>query len=617
MCGICGVIDPRGGPVDPRGVLPMLDAMVHRGPDSSGVLRADGVAAGIRRLRVIDLSTGDQPIANEDGTVEVVFNGEIYNHARLRRELTAAGHRLATRSDTEVLVHLWEDHGPELVHVLDGMFAFCIVDRARRQIFLARDALGVKPLYVRRVGGRIVFASEMAALLAYPSPRPTVDPARLVDLVTLQYVPGDRTVFSEVVKLSPGTAIDIKDGTATTRHWFTLPEAAAAGDGSMDAHASRLRELLADAVRDQSVADVPLGVFLSGGLDSSGLTALLVSSAPGRVRSFSVGFAEAAHDERAFASLAARALGTEHHEIVVTAADVARVLPVAVAHLAEPVVDPALLPTWLLSRFAREHVTVALSGEGADELFGGYQRHRLQHRLGWMRALPLLGAAGRAGRRAGLLPGRVGQAVEALGTKDPVRNHLEWSRTLAQSLAGALFDEDVVRTSSDDAEAAFARYFDSAPHALASRLRADLFEWLPHNLLHKIDRASMSFSLEARVPYLALPVVRFAVGLPDDLKIRGSETKILLRRALASDLPAEVLERPKRGFDLPLDAWLRGPLRELARSRLDATALARWPGLKPRSAEAMLARHLDGKASFGLPLFNLLSVSLFLERHGG
>jgi asparagine synthase (glutamine-hydrolysing) len=617
MCGICGVIDPAGAPIDADGVRAMLDALTHRGPDSWGMIEAPGVTAGIRRLRVIDLTTGDQPIRNEDGLVEVVFNGEIYNHAALRLELSAKGHRFTTRSDTEILVHLWEDRGPEMLHALNGMFAFCLVDRARRETFVARDALGIKPLYLRTIGGRIVFASEMAALLRYPVPRPTIDPARLVDLVALQYVPGDKTIFREVVKLLPGHALHIRDGIARTARWFALPPVASDGEERLDDLAGRLRELLRDAVRAQAVADVPVGVFLSGGLDSTGIAALLAAAAPGRVQSFSVGFAgAAAHDDRRFADFASRALGTEHHELVVSGDDVARLLPVAIAHLEEPVLDPALLPTWLLSRFARSEVTVALSGEGADELFGGYRRHLFQQRFGWLRALPGLGTVARAGRRLGVVPTRVGQALEALGTRDPVRNHLEWSQTIARSLAAALFDDDLVREFTRDADASFSPYFERNADALSARLRADLSEWLPHNLLHKVDRASMAFSLEARVPYLALPVVRFVTALPDQVKIRGRETKRLLRRALHGIVPDEILKRPKQGFDLPLAAWLRGPLLDLAAMRLDERALARWPGLKAKEAAGLFSRHLSGAHDFGLPLFNLLSISVFLDRYG-
>jgi asparagine synthase (glutamine-hydrolysing) len=409
----------------------------------------------------------------------------------------------------------------------------------------------------------------------------------------------------------------VKGGIAHGSRWFALPSVASDDRGTQDDRGDRLRTLLADAVRAQSVADVPIGVFLSGGVDSTGIAALLAEAAPGRVKSFSVGFADtAAHDERRFADLASRALGTEHHELVVSADDVARLLPAAIEHLEEPVLDPALLPTWLLSRFARAEVTVALSGEGADELFGGYRRHLFQQRLGWMRALPGLTPVARIGKRAGVLPARVGQALEALGTRDPVRNYLEWSQTIARSLARALFDEDVVREFERDTDAAFAPYFERDSDSLSARLRADLSEWLPHNLLTKVDRATMAFSLEARVPYLALPVVRFVVALPDEVKIHGTQTKRILRSALREIVPQEILDRPKRGFDLPLAAWLRGPLRDLAASRLGDRALSRWPGLKAGEAAGLFSRHLSGAQDFGLPLFNLLSVSLFLERHG-
>jgi len=619
MCGICGVLDPSGAPIARDGVRRMLDALTHRGPDAWGMIEAPGVVAGIRRLRVIDLVTGDQPIGNEDGTVEVVFNGEIYNHARLRDDLIARGHRFRTRSDTEVLVHLWEDRGPELVHALDGMFAFCIVDRTRRETFLARDAVGIKPLFLRDLGSRIVFASEIAALLRYPGPRATVDPARLVELLALQYVPGARTVFGEIQKLLPGHALHIRDGKPAIRRWSAVPDVSEDAPPEPDdaGAARRLRTAMEESVAVQAVADVPVGVFLSGGLDSTGIAALLARVAPGRVASFSVGFdGDAAGQDRAFAALASRAIGTEHRELLVSAADVARLLPEIVAHLEEPVLDPALLPTWLLSRFARQEVTVALSGEGADELFGGYRRHLWQQRLGWMRVVPGLASTARAGTALGILPHRVGQALEAIGTQEPVRNHLNWSQTLSPSLLGELFDEEAVSRFEIDSEATFAPYFGSRGDTLGTRLRADLGEWLPHNLLAKVDRASMAFSLEARVPYLSNDVVRLAATLPDRMKIRGRSTKVVLREAFRDLVPGEILNRRKQGFDLPLDAWIRGPLRALAVDRLEDGRVNRWQVFRPGAVSKLLASHLSGAQDFGLPLFNLVSLGLFLERHG-
>jgi asparagine synthase (glutamine-hydrolysing) len=499
------------------------------------------------------------------------------------------------------------------------MFALCIVDRARRETFIARDALGIKPLFLRAMGPRLAFASEIAPLIRCVASPASVDPVRLIDLFALQYVPGERTVFREIRKLLPGHALHVRDGRIAVRRWWNLPAPAAPAEPMEDVGGAgrSLRELLEASVAAQAVADVPVGVFLSGGLDSTGIAALLARAAPGRVASFSVGFEDdAAGQDRTFAALASRAIGTDHHELVVSADEVARLLPTIIAHLEEPVLDPAQLPTWLLARFARERVTVALSGEGADELFGGYRRHLFQERLGWMRAVPGLGPAASAGRSIGILPHRVGQALTAIGTKDPVRNHLEWSQVVAHTLLRELFDEDVLRQFDRDAELAFAPYFESEPDALSSRLRADQSEWLPHDLLAKVDRSSMAFSLEARVPYLSNAIVRFASSLPDDLKIKGRTTKRVLRSALRDLVPPEILTRRKQGFDLPLDAWLRGPLRALASERLDASALTRWPGIRAGAGSELLAQHLSGAQDFGLPLFNLLSIGLFLERHG-
>ncbi|HEX4824909.1 MAG TPA: asparagine synthase (glutamine-hydrolyzing) [Candidatus Polarisedimenticolaceae bacterium] len=619
MCGICGVLDPSGAPLDPRDLAAMMTALVHRGPDASGRIDAPGVAAGIRRLRVIDPEGGDQPIANEDGTIAVVFNGEIYNHAALRERLRARGHRFSCRADTEVLVHLWEDEGPDLVHALDGMFAFCLVDRRRREVFVARDALGIKPLFVRTIGSRLVFSSEVASLLRYPAPRPAVDPARLIDLFALQYVPGERTVFQEIRKLLPGHALHLRDGRITEQCWAsTAPVAPAAGTPNEAEAAERLRTLLEEAVAAQAVADVPVGVFLSGGLDSTGIAALLARATPGRVASFSVGFdGEEGETDRTFAALASRALGTDHHELTVSADDLAGLLPSVIDHLDEPVLDPAILPTWLLARFARERVTVALSGEGADELFGGYRRHLYQERLGWMRAVPGLGPAARAGSALGVLPHRVGQALEAVALADPAQNHIQWSQTVSGAVLRELFDDGAVSRFEAEAQETFAPYFAGRGGTLNARLAADLGEWLPHDLLAKVDRASMAFSLEARVPYLANDVVRFASALPDELKIRGRVTKRLLRRALAGLVPKEIVMRRKKGFDLPLDAWIRGPLAGLTDAGLDDAHLRRWPGLDRKAARRLLAKHRAGSQSLGLPLFNLVSIGLFLERHGG
>jgi asparagine synthase (glutamine-hydrolysing) len=616
MCGICGSLALDGATVDAAELRPMLAAMVHRGPDAEGLLEEPGVAAGIRRLAVIDIDGGSQPLASEDGAVRVVFNGEIYNYRDLTRELIAKGHRFRTRSDTEVLVHLWEEHGPEMVHRLNGMFAFFLHDRRSGKSFLARDRLGIKPLFYWRDGSRIVFASEQAVLLRHPAVPSDPDQAALIELYRLQYVSGERTIYRGVRKLLPGHAMRIDNGEVRVYRYYDLPAAGSEEAGDGDARPERLRELMESSVRHRRISDVPLGMFLSGGIDSSVVVGLLAGMVDHPVKTFSVGFeGEAAFDERRFAALVAGHYRTDHHELLLSPMAIAEQLPRIIDQLAEPVMDPALIPTRLLSEFARREVTVVLTGEGADELFGGYRRYLYQKRYGRFAAVPGLLAAGR-GALGRWLPRRAGQALDALSRREPVANHLEWSSVVGRDVAAKLFDRDAWVAHEREAAAAFSPYFRDGRIRLGDQLRADQHEWLPHNLLAKVDRASMAFSLEARVPFLDHRVVEWAALLPDSEKILGGETKVILRRAFRESVPPKVLERPKQGFDLPLAAWIRGPLRSLARDLLAPRTLRRWEALRTDGVGEMLRLHLDGAQDFGLPLFNLLSIMLFLERRG-
>lgn len=617
MCGICGSVSVAGRPVDPAPVRRMLRAMVHRGPDSEGLLEAPGLVAGIRRLRVIDLETGDQPIAAEDGRVRVVFNGEIYNHHELRRDLEANGHRFRTSSDTEVLVHLWEDHGPAMLDRLHGMFAMCIRDdRGEGETFLARDRFGIKPLYWHRDGDVLAFASEPGVLLQHPAVSREVDLDGLLDRYVLQYVPGERTPYRDVRKLPPAHAVRIRGGEVEVRRWWSEPDPAGVPAADEDAAAEELRARLDDAVRERTVADVPLGMFLSGGIDSSAVLATLARHADGPVRTFTVGFEEAgALDERAHAREVAARFGARHEESVVSAAAIGAWLPRLIERTGEPVTDPALIPTWLLSEFARREVTVVLTGEGADELFAGYRRHVAQHRWGWLGRVPGIGAVGRAG--AGTLPGRTGQALQAIADADPVRNHLRWSAVVGEDVVDGLFGAGafgrVLDRAARDLRTAFAADGGGAPSPLAARLRADRASWLPHDLLDKVDRASMAHSLEARVPFLDHRMVAFAASLPDRFRVRGGRGKWILRRAFRGTLPDAILDGPKRGFDLPLDRWLREALRPLAVETFTASGVDRWPGLDRDFAFRMFEDHVAGRRRLGLPLFNLLSILLFLR----
>jgi asparagine synthase (glutamine-hydrolysing) len=591
----------------------MLDALQHRGPDTGGLFEDPGVVAGIRRLAVIDVEGGDQPIANEDGAIQVVFNGEIYNHAELRDELQAKGHRFRTRSDTEVLVHLWEEYRQDMLGRLNGMFAFCLSDRRTREVFIARDRLGIKPLFYWRGGDRIVFASELRALLQHPEVPRAVDADALVELYALQYVAGDRTVYRDVEKLLPGHALHVVDDRVRLLRYYRIPEPDPV-DSEPGVAEKTLRSLLQSSVDYRRVADVPVGMFLSGGLDSSALLAVLRASTGQALETFSVGFEDQPdYDERAYARSVAERFDSRHHELVVSAVEIAEHLPQLTRHLAEPVMDPAIIPTYLLSRYAKERVTVALTGEGADELFGGYRRYAFQRRYGWVARVGGLRRL-RSGALGPRWPGRTGQAFDALLERDPVLNHLRWSSTVDWSWLARLFDDEPTRRFQERARATFSEYFPTGQVHPSHQLRADQHEWLPHNLLAKVDRASMAFSLEARVPFLDHRLVEWAAQLPDDAKVGPGGGKRVLRSAFEEVLPPEILGRGKRGFDLPLDAWLRGPLRELTRELTEPESLSRWPGLSIQAVRRMRDDHLSGARDLGLPLFNLVAVLVFLAQ---
>jgi len=615
MCGICGTIALGSGSPDPTRVPPMLAALRHRGPDAEGSFADDRVSLGVRRLKVIDLETGDQPISNEDGSVRVVFNGEIYNYRSLSRQLAARGHRFRTRSDTEVLVHLWEDHGPAMLEHLHGMFALCIRDAGRDEVLVARDRLGIKPLYYAHDGERVVFASEIAALVRHGGIAAEVDGARLLDLFLLQYVPADATLYRGVKKLLPGHLLRVRGGRLTVERWYELPERLAGAPCDWNAAVEQLPALLESAVRERTVADVPIGMFLSGGIDSSVILGLLAACADEPPRTYSVGFeGEPGLGELGYARLVARRHGTRHRELTLSARDVERGLPALVEHAAEPILDPATIPTRMLSELARREVTVVLTGEGADELFGGYRRYLFQARYAGLGRVPGLRSAARLPGVERLLPARAGQALAALAETDPARNHLKWATTVDFTTAARLFDERAFQAFEERACAHFEPYFQAPAVTLGAALRSDLHEWLPHNLLNKVDRASMACSLEARVPFLDHRVVEWVAGLPDEFKIRGSETKRILREAFRDQVPPEILRRPKRGFDLPLNDWFRGPLRDLACDVIRRPRLDRWADLNGGAALELLEQHLAGRRDHGMALFGLVSTLMFLER---
>ena len=633
MCGIAGLLDPQrrsDGPTLEALAQNMVSVLHHRGPDAQGVWAEPkaGIALGHARLSIIDLSpAGAQPMPSASGRYLLSYNGEVYNAGELRAELERAGHRFRGHSDTEAIVEGFSAWGvPETIERLIGMFAFAVFDRKERVLTLVRDRLGIKPLYWGRIDGRIVFASELKAFAALPGFPPEIDRDSLAAYLCTGYVPAPASIYRGIHKLEPGTLLEFRtDGAARTdTYWSGLEVALRGQSAPMKADeteaTARLDALLTDAVTRRMVADVPLGVFLSGGIDSSIVTALMQANSQTPVRSFSIGFHEKAYNEADAAKTVARCLGTDHTELYVSAGEAQSVVPKLPQIYDEPFADVSQIPTFLVSEMTRQQVTVALSGDGGDELFAGYNRYGQGLRVA--RALRLL---------PGLLPGAVSQLISGLSPQNwdnvfaalPARMRPRQPGDKLHKLAAVLDAEagDYYRVLiSPWAEAwglvQSAARPELAPFSAEVRSRfenelawmqfADLVTYLPDDVLTKVDRASMAVSLEARVPLLDHRVVEFAWQLPDDLKIRGGQGKWLLRQVLYKYLPKTLVDRPKMGFAVPIDAWLRGPLKDWASDLLEPTAMAQAGFLDPAPIRAKWTEHLSRRRNWQHFLWNVL-----------
>ncbi len=595
----------------------MADRIVHRGPDGEGYYTGDGVSLGARRLSIIDLPGSNQPIWNEDRTVVTVFNGEIYNYRDLRAMLEKKGHVLRTEGDTEVLVHLYEEYGEAGVHLLRGMFAYAIWDAPKRRLVLARDRLGIKPLYYTESRDRLVFASEIKAILAVPGISREIDPAALDLYLTLQYVPGPRTLLRTIRKLQPGHLLIWQDGRMMLQQYWDVVLAEGDRKVSEESAVEEFRDLLEETVKAHRVSDVPVGVLLSGGIDSSSVAAMLARSGE-RPKTFTVGFdIGRGISEAPEARLVAGHLGTDHHEIVMTSS-VADALPRLVRYQDEPVADPAAIPTYFVCQFAARSVKVVLSGEGGDELLGGYPRYwwlnaseRVQRwPFGqWAMAIirGLLGTMppeGRIARRVRTLisPARLGD------------RHLEWVANMDDELKRRLLNgANAASTGGPSRLVADILDHVGVGEVIPQLMYVDFKTWLPDNILTKIDRMSMAVSVEARVPFLDHRLVEFVASLPHQVNIRNFGTKRLLRRTMAPILPARTLQRPKQAFRVPLAEWFRGDLRELLVDTLTASAARQRGILRFNAVQALIGEHLHGRRSHGQPLWNLLCLELWLK----
>jgi asparagine synthase (glutamine-hydrolysing) len=614
MCGICGLVSLDGSPVDARPLEAMSATLVHRGPDSAGTLVDGPVALASRRLSIIDVARGDQPIGNEDGSVQVVQNGEIYNHVELRATLERRGHVFRTASDTEALVHLYEQHGPGFVRELRGMFAIALWDSRRRRLVLARDPFGIKPLYYSTDGRTLAFASELKAL-----PRGEVDLDALEAFLAFNSIPAPLSIWKGASKLPAGHLLVWDGAGEPVVERFARPAPVTADEVRAEDEnelAEELRARLRDSVRAHLIADVPVGVLLSGGVDSGALAALAALESSERVRTFSIGFEESSFDELADARQVAERYGTDHHELVVRP-DAAELLAKLAAAFDEPFGDSSALPTYLVSELAARDVKVALSGEGGDELFGGYYTYvadLVAPRIGALAgaARPLVERLPSSSARASL-DYRAKRFVRAAHLP-PLERHHAWKEIFSVEARAGLLAAGR-RGDADPLAGYRARYAETEGAEELARLQdVDLGIYLVDDLLVKTDRASMAHSLEARVPFLDPVVATLALALPTRLKVRGFSKKRLLRKAVAPLLPHSVVSGRKRGFSIPAAAWLRGPLVPFAREVLSADTLRRQGFFRPEAATRILDDHVNGRGDLSRQLWGLLTFTLWHEQ---
>ncbi|MGE0383629.1 MAG: XrtA/PEP-CTERM system amidotransferase [Gammaproteobacteria bacterium] len=630
MCGIAGIFDTRGErDIDEALLARVTHSMTHRGPDEHGLYRRPGVGLGHRRLSIIDLASGQQPMSNVAGTVVVSFNGEIYNFRELRPELEAAGYAFRTNSDTEALLHAWEHWGERSVEHLRGMFAYAIWDARAGSLFLARDRLGVKPLYYALLDdGMLVFASELKGLMAHPGLARDIDPFAVEDYFGYGYVPEPRTIFRSARKLGPGETLLVRRGqagAAQPRRYWDIPFAPVAA-ADEPAVCEELLVRLREAVRIRLVSEVPLGAFLSGGVDSSAVVAMMAGLQSDPVNTCSIAFDQKSFDETSYAEAVARKFGTNHHVERVVADDFSLIDSLA-ALFDEPFADSSALPTWRVCQLARQRVTVALSGDGGDENFGGYRRYKLHVREETLRSLlplglrrPLFGALGQVYPKADWAPRvlRAKTTFESL-SRDTTAAYFHTVSIFNDALRARLFTPAFRRELQGyQAVEVLRGHARAAPtdDPLGFVQYLDMKTYLVGDILTKVDRASMAHALEVREPLLDHKLMEWASGLPSAFKLRGGEGKYILKKALESQLPHDILYRQKMGFAVPLAHWFRGPLRERVRSALLGERLAATGWFDRTMLLHLLDAHQSGRRDYSAPLWTLLMYESFL-RHAG
>lgn len=620
MCGICGVVSFEQEKSVDRSILQKMNDMIrHRGPDDEGYYQDARASLGMRRLSIIDLFTGHQPISNENGDIWVIYNGEIYNFQPVRAELEARGHQFKTRTDTEIIVHAYEEYGDDCVRHFNGMFAIALWDARRCRLLLARDHMGIKPLYYWAGPDRLVFGSELKALTAHPDVPRRVNLCAIDLFLSLEYIPSPLTIYEDVFKLPPGHLLVLENGRTKLSSFWDIPlEPVRQNEEEC---AEILAGLLKDAVRMRLISDVPLGAFLSGGIDSSGVVGHMSQLSSTPVQTFSIGFQDATYNELPYAEAVARHFGT-HHRFEVLNPDVASLAEQLVQHHDEPFADTSIFPTYLVSKLARQHVKVALSGDGGDELFAGYDTYIAERLSRYYSKLPGVMRTSLMPAFASMLPpqpakkgtiNKVKRMIEG-ASMDPSLQHTRWMIFMNEWDKDILYQPDLTKTLEQGSTAAFfdghfqkARSFDR----LAQQQYVDLKTYLADDILTKVDRMSMAVSLEARVPLLDHRIAEFALNLPPQMKLDGSRTKVILRRALKRLVPDLVLEKPKEGFSIPMKHWLGTSLKPMMMDLLATETVQKRGYFQPRVVSAWIQDHLQGRANHAHRLWALMVLELW------
>ena len=619
MCGICGLASTVGVEQDLTTLKKMCRVLKHRGPDDEGYYIDDYAGLGMRRLSIIDLATGHQPIANENGSIWVVFNGEIYNFQELRDQLISRGHVFSTKTDTEVIIHAYEEYGDDCLNYFNGMFGIAIWDQSKRRLLLARDRVGIKPLYYWENGQKLIFGSELKSVIQHPDVPLEVNPVALNHFLTLEYIPAPWTIFKDIKKLPAGHFLTFENGKCSVKQYWNIQIQNVPTNEAECVEV--LTDLIRDAVRLRLISDVPLGAFLSGGIDSSSIVSFMAETSTQPVQTFSIGFDDKTYNELDYARLVAQKFSTNHYEEILQP-DINEMVGRLAPLLDEPFGDFSIFPTYLVSEVARQQVTVVLSGDGGDELFGGYETYVAQNLDRYYGLLPsqlrqslfpaLLNKIPPSPAKKGFI-NKAKRFVEGSSLPTTLQ-HTRWMTFMSDADKSALYQPDLLASiNGNNTQFLIEDFFNQATHfdSLAQQQYVDIKTYLVDNILVKVDRMSMAASLEARVPLLDHRIVEFALSLPPQMKLQRGQTKRILRQAVANRIPSEILDKPKQGFSIPLKHWLRGPLRPLMTDLLSNDTINRRGYFSADQVSTWMTQHLEQRANHSHRLWALMVFEMW------